>query len=81
MLEGGEMSEFDVICSGVEKCRKLKNATHTIHYGDKEIVQRPEYCSGRCPHLPRPEEDSSHICPFINERVEGKPIWQRRAMK
>lgn len=71
------MSEDDVICSGAEECKKLKDAVHIIYYGGKEIHQRPEYCSGRNPHLPMPEEDSTHICPFINKRVEGKKMWKR----
>lgn len=71
------MSEDDVICTGAEECKKLKDAVHIIRYGNKDIEQRPEYCSGRHPHRFRPEEDSSHVCPFINKRVEGKRIWMR----
>lgn len=66
-----------VICTGAIKCKKLKDAVHTIYYGDKRIDQRPEYCSGREPHIFNSETDSSFVCPFINERVEGKHIYKK----
>ena len=71
------MSEDDVICTGAEECKKLEGATHIIHYDGKEIVQRPEYCSGRHPHRFQPEEDGPHVCIFINKPVRGKRIWMR----
>jgi len=71
------MSEHDVICTGAEECKKLVGATHVFWYGDKEIIQRPEHCSSRNPHLPSADEDKSFICPHINKRVEAKRIWQR----
>ena len=71
------MSEHDVICTGAKECKELKGAIHIIHCGSKEIKQRPEYCSGRSPHLYRHEEDSGFTCPFINKWVEGRRIWMK----
>lgn len=71
------MSEDDMICTGAEKCRELEDAVHIIHYGDKEIHQRPEYCSGQHPHRYNHEECGRHTCVFIGELVECKRMWQR----
>lgn len=67
----------DVICSGYKKCMELKGAVHTFQVGNRTVHQRPENCSGREPHRFRHEEDASHFCSFVNERVEAKRIAVR----
>jgi len=71
------MDSEDVICSGASECKKLKGATHITHCAGKEIIQRPEYCSGRRPHRFQHEEDSPHFCIFINKHVESKRLFQK----
>lgn len=71
------MSENDVLCSGVDKCKDLDGAVNIIHHRGKEINQRIEYCSGRTPHLFNYEECRGIVCPFTHERVECKRIWMR----
>ena len=72
MERGHRGDSMRYICSGVKECEKLKDATNIIMYGDKEVTQRPEYCSGRHPHRFRHEEDrGGFICPFINKRIES----------
>lgn len=67
----------DVICSGAKECKLLIGATHTIEYGDKEIIQRPENCSGRHPHRYNHEEDSPHVCIFVKHEVKAKRIYKQ----
>lgn len=71
------MSEDDVVCTGADECKKLKDAVHIIHYDGREIRQRPEYCSGRHPHRFNHEECRGHTCVFINKWVGCKRIWMK----
>lgn len=59
-----------MICVGARECAKLKDAEHIIYYGDKEIRQRPEYCSGQHPHRFNHEECGSRHCVFLDKQVE-----------
>ena len=71
------MNENDVICSGYKECLELpEDIEHIVYVGDKEVHQRPEYCSGRRPHRPS-EEDGGHTCVFLKKWVEGKRVYER----
>ncbi len=71
------MSEDDMLCTGAEECKKLEDAVHIIKIGDKEVHQRPEYCSGQRPHRFNHEECGGMHCGFINKWVECKRMWKR----
>ena len=71
------MEVDDVICSAYKECLQLKDAVHVIMVGDREVHQRPEYCSGRYPHRYRHEEDSGFFCSFVNKQVTAKRMYAR----